>query len=234
MIDLDGKVNKEYQVIRDDLKSHVIHGTILYGNEILFPITSDLKHGDILQRIYPNKQIVTFAVLRVNHIEHEYRPTSVENYDDFICATVVEIELTHKEEEPIAIKIDEIDSMILNTSKELFNDGYYNEAVLKAFKKIESRVQQISGSSESGQSLMSKTFGKDSILDMSISENKNSSNAENERDGFKFLLMGAMAAIRNPRAHGEDLPDLSEQEALEYLGFASLLMRRINLASTRA
>jgi hypothetical protein len=35
-----------------------------------------------------------------------------------------------------------------------------------------------------------------------------------------------MAGLRNPRAHGANLPD-SEEEAIEYLALASALLRRI-------
>lgn len=42
--------------------------------------------------------------------------------------------------------------------------------------------------------------------------------------------MGAMRGIRNPHAH-EHFPGLDENEALEQLGFASMLMRRLDEAT---
>jgi hypothetical protein len=39
-----------------------------------------------------------------------------------------------------------------------------------------------------------------------------------------------MQAIRNPRGHGEDLPDTAD-EAVEYLALASALIRRVDTAA---
>lgn len=53
-----------------------------------------------------------------------------------------------------------------------------------------------------------------------------------EREGFLHIFRGAMIGIRNPGAH--DLFKSGDpQEALEYLGFASLLHRRIDVAHAR-
>ncbi len=51
-------------------------------------------------------------------------------------------------------------------------------------------------------------------------------------EGFKLLFMGAMQGVLNPKAH--DLFDqLAEDRALDYLAFASLLMRRLDDAEER-
>jgi uncharacterized protein (TIGR02391 family) len=54
-----------------------------------------------------------------------------------------------------------------------------------------------------------------------------------EREGFLALFRGSMIGIRNPKAH-ELLKAEDPQQALEYLGFASLLHRRIDAASNAA
>ena len=51
--------------------------------------------------------------------------------------------------------------------------------------------------------------------------------AADEREGFQALFRGAMLAIRNPKAHELFKPE-DPQQALEYLGFASLLHRRLD------
>ena len=54
-------------------------------------------------------------------------------------------------------------------------------------------------------------------------------NGQDEREGFLALFRGAMLGIRNPKAH--ELFTLEDpQRALEYLGFASLLHRRLDTA----
>jgi hypothetical protein len=45
-----------------------------------------------------------------------------------------------------------------------------------------------------------------------------------------LLFMGAVQAIRNPGAH-EQFEEMSDNEALERLALASLLMRRLDDAS---
>ena len=45
-------------------------------------------------------------------------------------------------------------------------------------------------------------------------------------EGFKFLFKGATIGIRNPKAH-DNVIQTDPYKTLEYLGLASLLMRRI-------
>jgi len=47
-----------------------------------------------------------------------------------------------------------------------------------------------------------------------------------EQEGFKFLFMGAQVGIRNPKAHS-NIIQTDPYRTLEYLAFASLLMRRV-------
>jgi len=51
-----------------------------------------------------------------------------------------------------------------------------------------------------------------------------------EQEGFQLLFMGAMMRIRDPKAH-DDVQQGDPQRALEYLAFASLLMRRLDDAT---
>ena len=48
--------------------------------------------------------------------------------------------------------------------------------------------------------------------------------------GYRSLFVGAVQAIRNPDAH-EALKDLDQEEALEALAFASMLMRLLDAAT---
>jgi uncharacterized protein (TIGR02391 family) len=47
------------------------------------------------------------------------------------------------------------------------------------------------------------------------------------QEGFKFLFMGIMLAIRNPKAHLQ-IAQTDPYITLEYLGFASFLLKRID------
>jgi uncharacterized protein (TIGR02391 family) len=53
---------------------------------------------------------------------------------------------------------------------------------------------------------------------------------KDEQEGFGALFRGSMLGVRNPRAH--DLFRTQDpQQALEYLGFASLLHRQLDSAT---
>jgi hypothetical protein len=52
---------------------------------------------------------------------------------------------------------------------------------------------------------------------------------KNVQSGFRFLFMGAVQGIRNPDAHQQFQP-LDQEEGLEKLAFASMLMRRLDEA----
>jgi len=112
---------------------------------------------------------------------------------------------------------------IRRVSKSLFNSGHYAEAIFAAFKAVNNFTKKKAGLSIDGKDLMAKTFNKDKPI---IKLNKLSNQSEqDEQEGFMFLFMGAMVGIRNPKAH-EDIRQVDPYKALEYLSFASLLMRR--------
>ncbi len=112
----------------------------------------------------------------------------------------------------------------------LFADGHYEAAVNEAFKSIEIRVRRITGIEKSAVPMMADAFRPDgSILDVASHEGRS---GEDEREGFMHIFRGAMMGIRNPGAH-ELFQQGDPQQALEYLGFASLLHRRIDAAEQK-
>jgi uncharacterized protein (TIGR02391 family) len=113
---------------------------------------------------------------------------------------------------------------------DLFADGHFESAVAEAFKSIEVRVRAMTGADKSGAPLMQEAFKTpDPTLDVSGYDGRSGAD---EREGFLHIFRGAMIGIRNPGAH-ELFRSGDPQEALEYLGFASLLHRRIDVAHTR-
>jgi uncharacterized protein (TIGR02391 family) len=112
---------------------------------------------------------------------------------------------------------------IKRVSRSLFNSGHYAEAIFAAFKAVNNFTKRKTGLQLDGKDLMAKTFNEDRPI---IRLNKLSNQTErDEQEGFRFLFMGAMVGIRNPKAH-EDIRQIDPYKALEYLSFASLLMRR--------
>jgi len=112
---------------------------------------------------------------------------------------------------------------IRRASKSLFNSGHYAEAIFAAFKAVNNFIKKKAGLPIDGKDLMAKVFNENKPI---IKLNKLSNRSElDEQEGFRFLYMGAMVGIRNPKAH-EDIRQIDPYKALEYLAFASLLMRR--------
>jgi len=108
---------------------------------------------------------------------------------------------------------------------EMFRDGHLNEAVRKALERFEKMVQDTFGDHKTfGRDLMAKAFGGNPPL-LALNEGKTTSD-RSEQEGFKFLAMGAMAALRNPLSHG-DAPQMSSTDALERLAFISMLFKRV-------
>lgn len=113
----------------------------------------------------------------------------------------------------------------------LFDDGHLEQAVFEAFKFIEKdvkRVSQITG--KSGFALMMDAFNEERPK---IRLNQLSSESEiDEQKGYRFIFTGAATGIRNPRGHELEIGD-SPDEALDYIGLASLLLRRLDAAGVR-
>lgn len=126
------------------------------------------------------------------------------------------------------LSIENLHAEVISSSSELFADGHYEAAVSEAFKSIEVRVRKLIGSTQSGVKLMGEAFGgSDPQVPVATSSGQS---AKDEQEGFAALFRGAMLGVRNPRAHDLFKPR-DPQQALEYLGFASLLHRQLDAAS---
>ena len=109
----------------------------------------------------------------------------------------------------------------------LFSDGHYANAIEDACKVLDGLVKIRSGRSDlSGTDLMQTVFSpKAPVLRFNALKTETD---RSEQQGMMFLFAGAMLALRNPRAHAliQDDPE----QALEYLGFLSLLAKALDRA----
>jgi uncharacterized protein (TIGR02391 family) len=110
---------------------------------------------------------------------------------------------------------------------DLYRDGHYRNAVLDAavalvnFVKEKSRRHDLDGSG-----LVTTVFSKNNpILAFNGLKDKTD---EDEQEGMMHLFVGAVLALRNPRAHV--LLDDSPEMALEYIALISLLAKRVDQA----
>ena len=126
--------------------------------------------------------------------------------------------------------LDSLHPDVRRVSERLFRDGHPGAAIFEAFKAVNNRVKRLSGLKDDGKSLMGKAFDEQRPL-LRINAGSNQSDRD-EQEGFKFIFMGTMLGIRNPKAH-EELVATQEDRALEYLALASLLMRRLDDAEAQ-
>ena len=109
----------------------------------------------------------------------------------------------------------------------LFRDGHYADAVEAAVKALNAFVRLRSGLEIDGSQLMERAFSPNNpVLAFNGLENQSD---RDEQKGFMMLFSGAVAGLRNPRAHSfiEDDPE----RALEFIAFVSLLAKLLDAAS---
>ena len=121
---------------------------------------------------------------------------------------------------------------VIESSRPLFGDGYYSDAIFRAFTAVCAFVKEKSGSPVDGKgspldgkSLMSTVFSETKPI-IKLNDLLDSSD-RNEQEGFKFLFMGGQIGIRNPKAH-DNIVQTDPYRTLEYLSLASLLMKRVH------
>ncbi|HEY8585825.1 MAG TPA: TIGR02391 family protein [Rhodanobacter sp.] len=119
---------------------------------------------------------------------------------------------------------------IAKVSKKLFDNGHYAQATFEAFKLLDKRIQKLSKCNESGVKLMMKAFNESKPL-IQLAD-LTSQTSKDEQEGYKFMFSGSVMAIRNPRGHEPGISE-SPSQCLDYLGLASLLLRRVEMPSVK-
>ena len=110
---------------------------------------------------------------------------------------------------------------------DLFRDGHYRNAVLDASVALVNYVKEKSRRHDlDGSGLMTTVFSKNNPV-LTLNDRKDKTD-EDEQEGMMHLFMGAVLALRNPRAHA--LLDDSPEMALEYIALISLLAKRFDQA----
>ena len=114
---------------------------------------------------------------------------------------------------------------VIETSRKLFKDEHYRDAIYRAFVEVNNFVKRKAKSQLDGRKLMSEVFRLEKPI---IKLNPLATQSDrDEQEGFMFLYMGAMEGIRNPKAH-ENIIQNDPYKALKYLGLASLLIETID------
>lgn len=121
---------------------------------------------------------------------------------------------------------------VSRASRKAYTSGLQQEAVRSAFQSVNNRVKRLTGSSRDGRDLMGWAFSDSPQLQVSDLATEST---QNEHQGIRFMMQGAMTGIRNPRAH-EDHWELDDDpiQVLELLGFASFLHRCLDRCESYA
>lgn len=144
---------------------------------------------------------------------------------------LAQVTTTAEPEEPHPFETRNIHPDLPSRVRKLFDDGHWEQSVFEAFKFIEKEVKRLSGlSGKTGYALMMDAFNEEKAR-IKLNDLITESDVD-EQKGFKFIFAGAATGIRNPRGHEVDIGDTPD-EALDYLGLGSLLLRRLDAAGLR-
>ena len=117
---------------------------------------------------------------------------------------------------------------ITSVAKRRFENGHYADAVLSAFREVNSCVKKIvmnkTAEELDGSSLMHKAFSPNNPI--IVLDNLSIDSGRNVQQGYMEIFSGAMIGIRNPKAH-ENM-DIEEIPAKHRIYLASLLMTKID------
>ena len=129
---------------------------------------------------------------------------------------------------------DCIHPSIIESSQKLFLEENYAESSVNAFIEINARVKKLyktvcSSATKvpDGVEAMNKVFSENSpIIEVCDRSTETGNNIHN---GTRFMLAGAISALRNPKSHSNDeRATITKEEAMRRLMFASLLMYKID------
>lgn len=116
---------------------------------------------------------------------------------------------------------------IARAASDLYSDGHYANAIEDAVKALNAFVRLRSGVEDrDGTKLMEYVFSPNSPI-LAFNELKDDSDKD-EQKGFMMMLSGAVAGLRNPRAHRLMKDD--PERALEFIAFVSLLAKLVDEA----
>jgi uncharacterized protein (TIGR02391 family) len=111
---------------------------------------------------------------------------------------------------------------IEHAAGQLYRDGHYANAIVEAVKALNARVRLRSGvDDKDGSALMEHVFSPNNPI-LKFNPLADQSDRD-EQKGFMMMFSGAVAGLRNPRAH-KIIQDDPEQ-ALEFIAFISLLAK---------
>lgn len=214
----------------DDEERVEVEAQLLNSNKAYFAMEDPLFEGDHVEM--PDPRGGSVVKLAQSVVQHPMPPEMARSFGGSNGYTEVKWgQAEPPRQAPVRrLSLQRLHPEVVTAASALFADRQYDSAVTEAMKSVEVRVRDLTELQLSGAPLMQEAFKpKEPRLDVAVETGRS---GDDEREGYFYLFRGAMVGIRNPRAHelsrGDD-PD----EALEVLGLASLLHRRLDVAEER-
>ncbi len=192
------------------------------GSTIRLPTGTDVQVGDYVEHRLPNDELRRMVVIDAIH-PHMLGASREDDHIEVTCAPVERVTIPHV----LAPALHPAMSVPLA----LAEDGRMSEAVYEALGLVEERVRLLTASERFGQPLMESVFGTNPPqLSFTTTTGQE---AEDEREGFRHLFIGALLGLRRLPDEGGSLTAALD-ETWEYLAVASMLMRRLDRAERRS
>lgn len=123
------------------------------------------------------------------------------------------------------LSFESLHPLIKRVSRGLFEDDHYSQAIFEAYKAVVNEVKNVSAvKNMDGKPLMEFVFSTNNPIVKF--NNLQTQSDQDEQVGLMLLFSGATLGIRNPKAH-DNIVQKDPIRTLEYLNFASLLLKRL-------
>lgn len=202
--------------VRVDVEAHI------QPDSGFFPVDAPIYEGDVVEFDDPRGGITRRSVRAVKVYDVGSRSMHHIHVEWGATPHPVRIAAVRR------LGIEALHPEVVAAASDLFTDGHYAQAVFEATKSLERRVAIQSGLDLSGRDLMTKAFsGTPPSIDLAVEAGQS---GRDEQEGFRFIFMGVMQGIRNPKGH-EVVAQHDPQRTLEYLALVSILFRRLDDAA---
>ncbi len=184
----------------------------------MFAVNAPVHGGDVVE--FEDPRGGTTRRIAANVAVYDVGPSEVQHIEvDWRAAPPLRVAAVRR------LGIEGLHTEVLAAASDLFADGHYSQAIFEALKALERRVRLQSGVDKSGRDLMTAAFGGNPPpIDVSVETGQS---GKDEQEGFRFVFMGVVQGIRNPKGH-ELVKQNDPQRALEYLALVSVLFRRLD------
>lgn len=223
--------------MKEKRKTKLTRGTIIFEKlsyfmeeaKILKSYRSNLlwieRIIDFIDNEFPKNKKYQKMITKLKTLikEKSYSYPVTTNFKENVMSILVDLITTYDLDRTTDYYIN-LHPKVQEHSLNLFENGHYAEAIFESVKALNNYVKDKAQIIDKDLSnAMAKAFDENKPI-IRLNDLVTRSDKD-EQEGFKFLYMGAMKGIRNPKAH-DTIKQEDKNKTLEYLAFISLLFRR--------